>query len=283
MKYLSLAFLTFSSKILTQEADNSRSVGVFDNEGDDLIPTTKQPETILPAPGREKTNIALILAHYKANLKEHPELGEDEEEEQNELGARAFSGSIGKTILTIHEYGCWCYFYEYGRGKGEPVDVIDELCKQLQFGYECAIRDGEDEGSFCTPWEVAYNSAVGGSGLTIAEECAQNNPSDLCATRACTVEGNFVAHLLDLFVSGVYTNGIYKHDYGFDPDVSCAVGNSRVNAFDQDHNQYISCCGYYPDRKPFNTAQGDRACCFDRTYSTLVSNCCPDGRVKANC
>ena len=287
MKYLPLAFLTFSSEISSQEANVLQSAGIFDHEGEELIPTTKPPGTIMPAPGtpveREKTNIALILAHHKATLKEHPELLE--EQSQEGLGARAFSGSIGTYINSIHEYGCWCYFYEYGRGKGEPVDGIDEQCRVLQYGYECAIRDGEDEGSFCTPWEVAYNSAVGGTGMTILEECTQNNPADTCAIRACTVEGSFIANLLDVFVAGAETDLAYKHENGFDPDVSCGVGNNRVDAFGQGDidPSDISCCGYYPDRKPFNTQHGDRACCFERTYSTLTLNCCPDGRVKANC
>jgi hypothetical protein len=98
------------------------------------------------------------------------------EEAECELTMKAFSGSIGKTISQMNEYGCWCYFGDdHGRGKGQPQDAIDEMCKVLHDGYECAMRDAEDEGTTCVPWEVAYTSAVGGSGLTIAEECVQVN------------------------------------------------------------------------------------------------------------
>merc|ERR1712187_569229 len=46
--------------------------------------------------------------------------------------ARAFSGQLGNTINGLNEYGCWCYFYDdHGRGKGTPVDGIDEMCKTL--------------------------------------------------------------------------------------------------------------------------------------------------------
>merc|ERR1712079_465815 len=70
---------------------------------------------------------------------------------------RAFGGQIGNTINGMNEYGCWCYFYDdHGRGKGTPVDAIDEMCKTLHEGYECAMRDAEDEGSTCVPWEVDY-------------------------------------------------------------------------------------------------------------------------------
>jgi len=114
------------------------------------------------------------------------------------ISARAFTGSIGKTIRSINEYGCWCYFGDdHGRGKGQPQDAIDEMCKVLADGYECAMRDAEDEGTTCVPWEVEYTSAIGGSDVGIAGECAQNNPDSNCAARACTIEGAFIANLLD--------------------------------------------------------------------------------------
>merc|ERR1712203_311703 len=83
---------------------------------------------------------------------------------------RAFTGSIGKTIRSINEYGCWCYFgNDHGRGKGQPQDAIDEMCKVLADGYDCAMRDAEDEGTTCVPWEVEYVSAIGGSDVGIAK------------------------------------------------------------------------------------------------------------------
>merc|ERR1712168_1604572 len=73
---------------------------------------------------------------------------------------RAFTGQIANQIPNLDEYGCWCYFYDnVGRGKGNPVDEVDAMCKTLGEGYECAMRDSEDEGSDCTPWEVAYTPA----------------------------------------------------------------------------------------------------------------------------
>ena len=285
MKYLPLAFLTFLSEIFCQEVDDPRAAGVFDSGVDDtnLIPTTQQPGTIMPAPKGEKTNIATILAHYKANMKQNPDFDKNWPE-YPELAARGFSGQIGNTINSLHEYGCWCYFYEYGRGRGVPQDPIDEACKALQYGYECAIRDGEDEGNFCVPWEVEYVNAVGGTVLNLIEDCANVNPGDLCAARACAIEQNFIINLLDIFVSGYSDDYQLKHSNGFDPEVTCATG-SRVDVLGQDNYDQadISCCGYYPDRKPFNTQHGDRACCLERTYNAVVSQCCPNGQVKAYC
>ena len=46
--------------------------------------------------------------------------------------------------LSIDRYGCWCNFhvepYKMG-GHGEPVDKIDELCKQLVENYVCAYEE----------------------------------------------------------------------------------------------------------------------------------------------
>merc|ERR1711937_520262 len=101
--------------------------------------------------------------------------------------ARAFTGSIGKTIRSMNEYGCWCYFDdEHGRGKGQPQDAIDEMCKVLADGYECAMRDAEDEGTTCVPWEVEYVSAIGGSGNGIDNSMKHSNGFDqptICATK----------------------------------------------------------------------------------------------------
>lgn len=59
-------------------------------------------------------------------------------------------------------YGCWCYFgndrkgLNYGRG--DPIDVWDALCKQLQEGYECAVIDAETRGETCEPWNTSYDT-----------------------------------------------------------------------------------------------------------------------------
>jgi len=64
---------------------------------------------------------------------------------------RAFNQQISQSVENLNEYGCWCYFYDnVGRGKGNPVDEIDAMCKVLGEGYECAMRDSEDEGLDCT-------------------------------------------------------------------------------------------------------------------------------------
>jgi len=193
---------------------------------------------------------------------------------------KAFAGSIAKTIQQINEYGCWCYFGDdHGRGKGQPQDAIDEMCKVLHDGYECAMRDAEDEGTTCVPWEVEYTSAIGGSDVGIAGECSQNNPDSNCAARACTMEGAFVANLLDAFVSGNSIDANLKHNNGFDQATVCATKKNGGGPTNK------ACCGSYPDRFPYKTIGGDRKCCGNRTFNSLTLKCCDadSSTVKFNC
>merc|ERR1711881_109783 len=127
---------------------------------------------------------------------------------------RAFTGQIASAVDGLDEYGCWCYFYDnVGRGKGQPIDEVDGFCKSLNEGYECAIRDSEDEGISCTPWEVSYISGTG-SGSDLFTSCQSLN-ADNCAARACSVEGNFVEQLFALFLSGNSINFVdYSHAQG---------------------------------------------------------------------
>merc|ERR1711885_54604 len=170
----------------------------------------------------------------------------------------------GNTINNMNEYGCWCYFGDdHGRGKGTPVDAIDEMCKNLHDGYECAMRDAEEEGTT----------------LSTAEECANVNSGNNCVIRACTVEGTFVANLLDVFFSGTSVNNDNKHSNGFDQATVCATKKNGGGPSNK------SCCGSYPDRFPFKTVGGDRKCCGTRTFNSLTLKCCDQdsSTVKFNC
>ena len=138
---------------------------------------------------------------------------------QNSSLPRAFTGAVANALNTLVNdhggYGCWCYFYDdVGRGKGTPVDEIDSFCKVLNDGYECAIRDSEDEGVSCVPWEVFYGEELEdktyawkqnhvyfcellfsgvfhnpglGAGGALHESCQLTNRGDACAARACTI------------------------------------------------------------------------------------------------
>jgi len=185
----------------------------------------------------------------------------------------------------IDHYGCWCYFEEnFTKGKGQPQDPIDELCKVLHDGYECAIMDGEEDGYACAePWLSDYStSTVPASELQ--SDCKTRN-QDPCAAHTCIVEGYFIRSIVSLFIGGTTHRSDILHSTGsFNPETECVAKNSAGNggALGSSSDEK-SCCGDYPFRHPFRTGSGQRACCGARTYEVGVFECCPDESVDVAC
>jgi len=192
---------------------------------------------------------------------------------------RAF-GALTSVLNSMNEMGCWCYFGDdSGRGKGNPVDGLDHLCRVLHENYECAMRDAEAEGTTCIPWDQTYESAVGGASVTLSEACDIANTGNNCAIRSCIIEGTFVSSILAFFIlEGGSIIDANKHSSGFDPTVECVT---KPGAGPSEK----SCCGEYPNRFPFKTLGGDRQCCGTKTYNALSLNCCDSdaSTVKFNC
>lgn len=182
----------------------------------------------------------------------------------------------------LDQYGCWCYFTtDHGRGKGEPADKVDQQCKILHDGYECAIKDGDDLSQACVPWEVSYNSATGfGMGANdidnLRTECEDRNAVDSCEARACMVEGYFVVQVMDLFVSGHFADPLKQHSLGFDPMTEC---HQKGPGTSSEHK----CCGIYPLRYPFKTYDGLKNCCGQVTYNVDLMECCDDNVPRFSC
>lgn len=189
------------------------------------------------------------------------------------------NGIISTSLEHISGYGCWCYFgWEHGKGKGEPANGLDQYCKYLHDGYECAIMDsklgGDDN---CVPWEVEYNPALtlGNEFEQLEYECLNKNGGDNCATRACAIEHYFITNIFAAFFDPThFFDPSLKHALGqFDPVDHCPVIHGHVQS-------EKSCCGNYPRRYPFKTLSGERGCCGKRTYDTFRFQCCDeDGSV----
>lgn len=193
---------------------------------------------------------------------------------------RQFSGNTHNAISQLNEYGCWCYFYDdVGRGKGTPVDEVDSMCKVLANCYECAIRDTENEGESCVPWDVSFAPGINGAGMGLFDGCKANNPDSNCAQRACACEGFFVENLFALLLTGNAFAAMdeFSHKAGFDAgtDQGCPVKSGVKGA-----SGTKDCCGQYPSRYPYKTLDGERACCNSRTYNTNVLNCCRNGHSQ---
>ena len=217
----------------------------------------------------------------------------------------------------VNEYGCWCYFQDdVGRGSGEPVDTLDEICRTLHHGYECIIMDHEEANDPCVPWEVPYNSAFGSGyspfGLNLENlnlECELQNPDNSsCAQKVCKVEGWFV---LSYFTYAIFGGGIdatKRHDNGFDPVSTCGakpieeeeppveepVEHPPVEHPSEDVEEEPECtencpieetrecCGAYPQRFPYKRNE-DHDCCVSSTYNPNILMCCNDGSVAIAC
>merc|ERR1712178_40165 len=111
------------------------------------------------------------------------------------------NGIISTSLEQISGYGCWCYFgWDHGKGRGEPANQLDQYCKYLHDGYECAILDQKSDnelsgsGDACIPWEVEYNPALtlGNEFEQLEYECLAKNNGNNCATRACAIEHYFI-------------------------------------------------------------------------------------------
>merc|ERR1712127_924839 len=67
-----------------------------------------------------------------------------------------------------------------------------------------------------------------------------------------------------------------KHDNGFDVAANCP----RKIGLD---NSPLECCGEYPPRFPYKTKDGQRGCCFDKTYDVELQECCMDYSLSLVC
>ena len=184
-------------------------------------------------------------------------------------------------MAKIDGYGCWCYLdYASTKGRGRPANEVDNACKLLNDGYQCAIMDGEDENKPCEPWSVDYTAAAVGDIATIQNSCNRNNRKGrdaLCKRRACMVETLFVSSIFTFLLSGdvVLQHETYNHQFGFDVQAECPISGDQPST--------KQCCGTYPLRYPFKELDGARKCCGEKTYNSMNSQCCPGEVVKAVC
>lgn len=249
-------------------------------------------------------------------------------------------------VHMLDNYGCWCYFYDVipfshdRRGRGQPVDDFDKLCKKLHDAYDCAVIDNDENGlEKCVPWEVDY-STIGLFGSiafgSLEEGCEISNDGDACKTHACLIEANFVSEVIDLVMLNnlIPKYADFKHEHGFDPSEKCGklakiveTGENSVNNFspvavplnsisivetsppsvsvttESSKNRVNlpteiivtetekiqtsiplikTCCGSYPNRFPYTT-RGERGCCGQKTFNSLVFHCCEEDVISLSC
>ena len=202
------------------------------------------------------------------------------------------------------------------------MNEVDELCRNLHYGYECAKIDDESSlisltGDECVPWEKEYQVSTEFDEKLIQDgvifvgkidflmkvknfkkckicsvfqkchfslfhivlsrkDCNSKNKRDPCAQQACIVERYFIVQLFNLLLqAGSGHDAMFSHGNGFDVELHCPIKQGIPSE--------RSCCGEYPHRRPFKLFGGNRACCGDRTYSTVALECCSGDILLTSC
>jgi len=220
--------------------------------------------------------VQLEEAAYNKTIADDPSLASD----------RGFSPFVLGFLQDIQYYGCWCFLDEtWDQAKGPVQDFLDQQCKNLVMNYRCLVMDALDRGETCDPHAQDYTSynLFGGSEQLISE-CTDENKDDensQCRIDLCISDGIFT---LDLFALMFQQGGIAASQPPYDPTMTHPNNaNAPGNFKPADECKYDykgagrsdkECCGTYPNRFPFKTFGGEKACCGDRTYSTLALQCC---------
>lgn len=201
-------------------------------------------------------------------------------------------GSIGAFRMAAG-YGCWCYFGDQHLlrlAKGEPVDDMDTLCKQLHNNYECLIFDTEDDtdpDATCYGWQEDHSVGFLATDTSTDEElvagCASVN-ADSCKAHACAIEATFVRDFGILMLTD-YTpieEGFHYSENGGVLETNAAYDGFRKNncwGVPGQANPNPNCCGSFPNRLIYNAQV--RGCC--NNVQTFHYNndldCCTDGEV----
>lgn len=171
------------------------------------------------------------------------------------------------------------------------MDGLDQLCKNLHDGYQCAAIDAElEDGEVCDPWFVTYQVPNGWiinlwKMVFLGEDqdfsaCGSMNSESKCAQYACHVEAHFLVQEWLYLKAGNPANFEFFHENESDvfSQVNNCFGSSRmVKVFEPDMN-FKDCCGGYPVRTPF--VIGDKECCGNSVYNVVSQECCWDDSVK---
>jgi len=101
---------------------------------------------------------SMVLDLQRLGNETEAEITSDLDHDQNSSLDRLWSGHMATILEKINRYGCWCYLdYDYGRGKGKPVNELDKICKILQHGYQCIILDVEEDPYFLDGVDLREN------------------------------------------------------------------------------------------------------------------------------
>ena len=174
-------------------------------------------------------------------------------------------------------YGCWCQIRNHGAsgivpGHGQPVDELDELCRDWHQCRSCTELDSTT-GS-CDSSSFAYEVGLDPSTNRIA--CDSYN-SDQCAVNICKCDET-LAHELSLRIGDRVTSTVTNADgSGFDHVNQCrssVAGGGGNNKGGNNIGSTTQCCGEYPNRFTYSSKGGTTQCCWNKTYDRNRHECC---------
>jgi len=214
------------------------------------------------------------------------EISEQEIEAQSDLPIDRFLGGGSHVMLqsvktvNLRNYGCWCNTAsDWKVGRGEPVDGMDTVCRNVHHSYKCLAAEGCEKD---LPWITgpertetgwALTCAVNGDGQTFPD------PDEAqCAVKACTIGNHLLSSMNNLFMGGNTISPDNVHT-GFDFVQTNYMGN-QVGTVPGDFNfddmcialpgdRDVKCCGPYPFRREYdiNTAE----CCVESGFEKIRS------------
>jgi len=144
---------------------------------------------------------------------------------------------------SVNNYGCWCHFNAGAAPSGEPVDLIDEICKKFHQSKNCLNDELE-----ATLVGSSTCSSVYSEVLTVLQnpfdvnhdlvaECATVNPAEDCKALKCAVDSSYMRDVYN-FLAFNSLNVSNSHHAGFDAVERCVVEPVSSTPLDQ-------CCDSY--------------------------------------
>jgi len=186
----------------------------------------------------------------------------------------------------VYEYGCWCRFGSHlTKGRGQPQDDLDQVCKDFQLCLRCVHIDAEIDNYECSVHDeitqVLVDPKKMKTNMNIYQTC-QDSTTDECSKNTCCCASKFLSRWAKTIISFLAPgdgapgwSNENKHENGFDLEKCENPDRNPKPRADE-------CCGVYPTRRPYNTLR--KNCCKNKNmYNPNVHQCCEDGSVGLSC
>ena len=177
--------------------------------------------------------------------------------------------------LNLLQQGCWLQLLNppgwEATNRAEPVNEMDYLGRSWYKCHQCTTIDD----SICLGMSQNY-----GSPLYDRSSKSYTCPGvpGTCEHNACSCDVKLAEGILAIMTRDGYHSEADTVAGGFDPIARCVKSSTGNGSGSTD-----SCCGTYPNRFPFHSENGARACCYGKTYDANALSCCADGSIDMVC